>query len=671
MSEGAGILPIAYWNNTIYFLVGREHEESGWTGSKKLSDFGGSIEAKHKLQTSLDEVGGVAEDYRKYTAATEFWEETMGLFYNKKIVFAMLKQQKNPIITSGNYYMHVLKIDYNPYWESLFNNAYNYVLSCATKHPSKIGYQYIPSCPEGFTEKTEIKWVPYNEIKKQVDTYSSTTSEYRPEFVASLRKLFADKEFPKLLSDASVFKNPDQIGFVAPVTSEPIIPIVEYKWPSFYPEKDKITKGLINTLASHYAYLLANFDLIVNNVKMAQMFKYIDGVNQFHYEVKSFIYLKAVPGAGKSSTPEAPILPKVYWTNDYCPLTDPSLISYQLGSGAYGTAHKIIGPASKCCTKPINYIVKSTNEKVDTKQLTDILLDTPFPQMIIPSKKTDIFATEVGSLSVINSIVNRSICYNFPYFYGSALCKSNSTNYMYMQTIEQQFDKISINSNELGSLLLQGIMGIFAMYTERLVHGDINNLNFAYNLLPGGILKRPVYKFKNKYHIGMPTDKILYFIDFGMGFIKDKLEPQERIEKDKSRVNNNVNWSKAEKFTSAVIKGPAYTAYKGYYVPPEVGEQAAYIRRHLLDFYLLFDTFNKSYGVTLMAPFNNIRDHFLPTFANPTYFAGLESPVVIIAKTHNNILATMNAAGLKALDEIEFKKLNPTDLMFLGNLDTE
>jgi len=674
--NNAGVLPYAYYNNTIYFLFGREHKEHGWSGGDKFSDFGGAVEHKHKDPSTLSEFGATLEDYPMITGATEFWEETLGLFYNKKETFKMLKDQKGIVVKGSNYYEHLLKVDYNPFWVELFRNAYNYVLSCAVPDTKKIGYMKIPSCPEGFTEKTEIKWFSYADVKEAVETGLPKSAEYRPELIGTLAKLFKMPEFAKLLDEASIFKDPSTVGFVAPVEPEKILPSEEYKWPDFYPEKTLINKGLVNSLTNHFSFLLATLPFIVKNPKEAQMFNYIDLINQLHYETKQFIYLKAVPGAGIK---EAPVLNKAYWTNKYCPLADKSLTTTILGSGSYGTAYSATGPMTKCCGVPIKFVVKSTNKPPESSQLGFIQIDIPFADSIVPSgqKKTDIFATEVASLAFTNYLVTHSICYNLPYFYGAAHCVTDSNTYMYMQEFSTKFDssKGKINDDEVSSMLLQGLMAIYALYKVKLVHGDINKDNLAYNLLEPAVTKRPVYKCDGKYFVGPLTNKILYLIDFGMGFIKDKLEPTYRLEKDKDRINNNINWTNQLKPFSTIIKSPAYEAYKGYFVNNSTNENAAFLRRHLLDLYLLFDTLNQKVGVTKMASANAaIRDYFMPYFANPVHFVSIaKEPMDKLMETiWKKIFEEIGKnTTVLVMDETEVQKLNPADLMFLGNLDID
>lgn len=676
---GAGVLPYAFFNNTIYFLIGREHKEVGWTGSNTFSDFGGAVEAAHESAEVLAEYGANPNEYATITAAVEFWEETMGLFYNSQQTFKMLTDQKGIKLASGTYLEHLLRVEYNPFWVELFTNAYNYVLSCAVASKKKIGMMHIPSCPDGFTEKTEIKWISYADLKNAVDM---SNPEYRYHFRKTLQSLFKHNDFHQLLAEASIFKDPSIVGFIAPINPEPILPRVEYQWPVFYPNKNElitghklIASGPINSVKTQYHHLIVNLPIVIYNEKMAQMFQYIDSINQYHQEVKLYVYLKSLPGAKAT---DLPIMKNIYWVSKYCPLIDVNLQSKKLGSGSYGDTFLLSGPITKCCSKPLQFVAKSIKHSFDSTQLMNLALDSPCNNVLPKKKITDIFATESVSLAAVNCLVTHSVCYNFPYFYGTSLCQTNNITYMYMQFIEKSFSEETVTDTETDSIILQGLMGLYAMYKLKLVHGDINEHNLSYNLLPPGVTKNPIYQIKSElYLMGPKTNKILYFIDFGMGFIKDVLEPAPRLIKDKQRINNNVNWQKniEKNIQSDDFKGPGFNAYKGYYVHNSDQADAAYLRRHLLDLYLLSETFNKKFGATKII--SEIQKIILPIFYNPYFYAlhperlGYTSAEEIIDKVWELILKNNQIYGkIESYDRFEIRNLNPSDLMFLGNLHT-
>ena len=198
----------------------------------------------------------------------------------------------------------------------------------------------------------------------------------------------------QLLKDATIFKDPATQGFVAPLKPEPVLPAVGSLWPPFYPIKG-ITPGdkIITNLVTQYAVLFNELPLVASHPQEALMFNYIDSINQMHYETKELIYSKS----------SMPMKGNAYWTGTYCPLSDKGLTNKELGSGQYGIAYSVTGPMTKCCGKPIKFVVKSIKKSdIDMKQLNDIQLAdvASVSQIISPSgtKLTDIFATEVGSL---------------------------------------------------------------------------------------------------------------------------------------------------------------------------------------------------------------------------------------------------------------------------------
>ena len=152
-------------NGVKYYLIGREHEEVGWDGSGKWSDFGGDPEDETPL------VG----------AAREFYEETMGFFGNLSDIVHKLKGNKRISVPGG--YTYLYKIKYDPDLPGLFERVHRYFLQCAKMHKYKQGYMGIPSCPDGLFEKTDIKWVSEAELRKAVE---SEAAVFRPQFLQSL-----------------------------------------------------------------------------------------------------------------------------------------------------------------------------------------------------------------------------------------------------------------------------------------------------------------------------------------------------------------------------------------------------------------------------------------------------------------------------------------------------
>lgn len=835
----AGVLPYAYYNNTVYFLLGKEHKEIGWSGSEKYADFGGSVETKHKdfnaLSTitgvpvdknstfELSKIASIAADYPKYTAAVEFWEETMGLFYDTKEMFDLLKNQNN-IVTTPPYAEHLVNIEYNPFWVDIFKSAYDYVLSCAKPHDSKEGYMYIPSCPEGFTEKTEIKWFSYDEIKKAIEQKDPTWSNlFRPEFISTVSKIFTLPAFKTIIDKSTIFIDSKLAAPITKIINEPslltILPskapaiawnelsqklssslpikgdiittanitsidaidlnkLPSYIIPTLYelslgcPKnqlKMPISQQCVGVTSSMGKQLLAQMEKLLNpnilkntNVvpvnidsksmakiphklipyivalemkssKMANHYQNpLTGVympidtpsskvlfnlwdkllelNQLHDvkiddekkiittpKIKSSLItdnklmltdkIKELINFLKSKNPTYTDL--ALWKGSYCPLQDTKLSASGLGEGAYGQVYLLEGPKYMCCPKQImKFVVKSVKsvDTIDKTQLNKIDMNPliKLENIIAPGKITDIFATEVGSMVYTNYLINNSICRNFPYFFGAQECNSNHTIYMYMQYIQNKINKpLTVHRN---AIIIQGIMAIMALYQIKLIHGDINRDNMMCLKLSKPM--KPLYKIADQYYLGPSSPYILYFIDFGMGYVDDKLLPAPRIAKDQTRSKVNVSWS-ADTFVPSkkVLSNEAYLAYKGYYIDPKTGADSAYLRRHLLDFYLFTDTIAKLIGdESLLDNSTFINPAFLDLFTNPLYYVSnpakisenkypfnkmeIDSkdsiPQQYINKAHKNLLVALSTIGLAKLPSTSFEIMSKDDIIYMG-----
>lgn len=649
---GSGVLPYAYYNNTVYFLLGKEHKEVGWPGSEKYSDFGGSVETKHKDPIVLSKVGGTTADYAKYTAAVEFWEETMGLFYNIKEIFDLLQLQ-NGIVTTPPYAEHLLNIEYNPFWTNIYKSAHDYVLSCAKPHPTKSGFMAIPSCPEGFTEKIEIKWFSYDEIIKAVNnTDPAWSKSFRPEFLITMGNIIKLPAFKKLVDKASIFVDPSTSTSFAPIKDEPLLiqvpvtAIIEDEKKTSDEEK----KGILLTTTGD-SIIMDNYTKQTNN-KMR--------------EIKAFIKSK-----NKSASNLA------FWDASYCPLTDDTISNKFVGAGAYGQTYLMGGFQYKCCPTPMRFIVKSVKAQssIDESDLKKINMD-PSASLaeILSSPLTEIFSTEVASMAYTNYLLNNYICRNVPYFFGTQFCADNSTYYMYMQYIS---NKITVSlKNAPQAMIVQGIMAIMSLYQIKLVHGDINLDNMRYQKLDNP--KAPIYKVGDTYYLGPKSPYILYFIDWGMGYIDDKLLPASRIEKDKTRVTVNINWVNKEISPTSVLTKEPYLAYKGYYLENgpiskfPLYKNAAYLRRHLLDLYLFISTISDTIYIALGTKdiLNKISAPFIDIFCNPLYhalnFGGVLTMEQYIQKIHESILKVLLSIGLQKVSKSAIDALSKDDVVYMG-----
>ena len=133
---GAGILPLAINNNTVYFLLGKEYYDKKW------SDFGGSRDSK--TETTFE------------TAIREGYEELDGFLGTKSNVKQMVKDNYITKISKhdNTYHTYVFKIQFDPLLPEYFNNHHKFM----QRHfPDKID-------KKGFFEKSDIKWFTLDDL---------------------------------------------------------------------------------------------------------------------------------------------------------------------------------------------------------------------------------------------------------------------------------------------------------------------------------------------------------------------------------------------------------------------------------------------------------------------------------------------------------------------------
>lgn len=128
MFKGAGVLPYAFNNNKIYFLLGKEHDE------KLFSDFG----------------GGRDKDEQPFeTAYREFVEETMNSLKETAKIKNRLQNQKTYFI-NDDYHTFLIEISKDDNVIDTYNRIYSELSKC--------------QCPIGLCEKSELKWFTPSEI---------------------------------------------------------------------------------------------------------------------------------------------------------------------------------------------------------------------------------------------------------------------------------------------------------------------------------------------------------------------------------------------------------------------------------------------------------------------------------------------------------------------------
>ena len=157
----AGILPYTFYDGKLYFLLGKERQTQQWC------DFGGHCEKVDK---------GVIE----YTAAREFFEETMGAILDIKVITRMLfnTPQTHIVKTVSNighpYTMYIVRIPYK-YYRNIFLKILNFLRYTKTHRK--------------FTEKDDIQWVSVETLLKCCQkTYIDDNLDMRVSFSKAIRE---------------------------------------------------------------------------------------------------------------------------------------------------------------------------------------------------------------------------------------------------------------------------------------------------------------------------------------------------------------------------------------------------------------------------------------------------------------------------------------------------
>ena len=132
---GGGVLPFSRYNNTIYFLFGREYDSKDW------SDFGGGREG---------------DETERETAVREGFEELSGFLgdideMNDKINNHYIK------ISEKGYHTFLMKINYDENLPMYYNNNYQFIKKRLSQHIGK----------KGLFEKDKIKWISLEEVRTE------------------------------------------------------------------------------------------------------------------------------------------------------------------------------------------------------------------------------------------------------------------------------------------------------------------------------------------------------------------------------------------------------------------------------------------------------------------------------------------------------------------------
>ena len=170
--KGAGILIYKISDKKVYFLLGKENMILSKKCNKgnKFCDFGGKKD--------------IIDNNYIDTASREFYEETMGSFYTLCEMKDLLINC--PVFYNEKYKYHqfLLKDDISDDKVNTYNKIRSYINSCMQLIPQEgnIYYQKLPCCPDGYVEKSEIRWFELNDI-------ITNHTIFRHEFVNSLLKV--------------------------------------------------------------------------------------------------------------------------------------------------------------------------------------------------------------------------------------------------------------------------------------------------------------------------------------------------------------------------------------------------------------------------------------------------------------------------------------------------
>jgi len=151
---GAGILPVAINNNTMYFLLGQEVYDGCW------SDFGGKPHSKRETIFN--------------TAIREGYEELNG-FLGTKIEMTKMVQKNLIKKTSKNdntYHSYLFEIEYNYLLPTFFYNNHKFIKQNFPEELNK----------NGFFEKKNIQWFTIDELQ-------NNKIKYRQHFKEIIQKI--------------------------------------------------------------------------------------------------------------------------------------------------------------------------------------------------------------------------------------------------------------------------------------------------------------------------------------------------------------------------------------------------------------------------------------------------------------------------------------------------
>lgn len=149
---GAGILPVAYHNGSIYFLFSREY-------TKKIDwrDFGGTTE---KNET------------KKQTAVREAFEESDGILGTQSDIKKLIDEKCFYKVGANSYFVYLVVIPYDKTLPKKFKKRFNTILKT---HPEKIS-------KDGFYEKDKLLWI-------KLENLSNHMKKFQPWYRTIVKKI--------------------------------------------------------------------------------------------------------------------------------------------------------------------------------------------------------------------------------------------------------------------------------------------------------------------------------------------------------------------------------------------------------------------------------------------------------------------------------------------------
>lgn len=176
----AGVLPFSrFEGGTVRVLLGREIEAPGWPPSGTWSCWGG---APNKGETAIN------------AAARECFEECMGMLGTASSIAAMVHPSHDPApikVETDSACVFLCQVSYDPQIVQRFAGVYDYLHRCSKEREDRKGVLHVPSCPDGYMEKTAMRWFTLDEIKEAMRTSDPI---FRPSFLRTFASIA-----PKLL----------------------------------------------------------------------------------------------------------------------------------------------------------------------------------------------------------------------------------------------------------------------------------------------------------------------------------------------------------------------------------------------------------------------------------------------------------------------------------------